>query len=121
MRTKLSNRELYTPSTESSYQLVELCFQSTFFHQYGKFWKQKIGPAVGSSLFLIVAKIFKKSFEKKALQLAKNEPKLCVHYVPDTSAIFQHGLDKLEFFQMQLNSFWGPIKFTPRQMVSYPS
>ena len=109
MRTKLSNRELYTPSTKSFCQLVELCFKSTFFLQYGKFWKQKIGAAVDSSLSLIVAKIFKESFEQEAFQLAKNDPKLLVHYVADTSAIFQHGPDKLELFQMQLNSLRDPI------------
>ena len=97
-------QERTSPSTGSICQLVELWLKSTFFHQNGRFWEQKDGAAMGSTLSPIVANIFMESFEQDALQLAKNKPRLWVRYVDATFVIWQHGVDELAPFQKHLNS-----------------
>ena len=79
--------ERTTLSTRSICQLVELCLKCMFFHQNSRIWEQKDGVAMGSPLSPIVANIFMESFEQEALQLAKDKPRLWVHYVDDTFLI----------------------------------
>ena len=57
------------------------------------------------------------SFEQETIQQAKDKPTLWVCYVGDTFVIGQHGFDKLEPFQQQLNSLRDPIKWVKQDAI----
>ena len=56
-------------------RLLEFCLRSTYFVFQGQYYEQVEGAAMGSPLSPIVANIFMKNFETKALETAQHPPK----------------------------------------------
>ena len=65
---------------------------------------------MGSPISPIVANLFMEDFEVKAIQTAKNPPKMWKRYVDDTSVILSSA-SKDEFFH-HINSIDPRIQFT---------
>jgi hypothetical protein len=68
-----------------------------------KFFQQKDGMAVGSSLSLIVSNIYTEHFEKLALGSVQHKPALWFRYVYDIFMVWPHGLERLQNFLNHLN------------------
>jgi hypothetical protein len=64
-------------------ELLEVCLRITYFQVEDKFFQQKDGMAIGSSLSLIVRNIFMEYFEELAIDSALQKPSLYPRYVDD--------------------------------------
>jgi hypothetical protein len=71
---------------ETIMELLEDCLRTTYFQVDVKFFQQKDGMAMGSSLSPIVSNIME-HFEKLALDSAQHKPSLWLRYVDDTFVV----------------------------------
>ena len=73
------DQELHSRTTmkvEHITSLLEFCLKTTYFQFQGSFYEQISGAAMGSSISPIVANLFMEDFEVKAINTAKNPPKM---------------------------------------------
>jgi hypothetical protein len=77
-----------------------------------KFFQQKDGIPMGSSLPHIVSNIFMEHFEKLALDSAQHKPLLWLQYVDDMFVVWLHGPEQLQDFLSHLNSLRLSIQVT---------
>jgi hypothetical protein len=89
---------------EDIMELLEVCLRTTYFQVDDKFFQQKNGMAMGSSLSPVVSNIFMEYYEKLALDTAQYKPSLWLRYVDETFVVWPHGLDRLQDFLKHLNS-----------------
>ena len=82
--------------------LLEFCLKTTYFTFQGKFFEQVKGAAMGSPISPIVANLFMKDLEVKALSTAPTPPTLWKRFVDDTFIIIQRT--HKETFLQHLNS-----------------
>ena len=107
------DQELHSRSNmkvEHITSLLEFCLKTTYFQFQGSFYEQINGAAMGSPISSIVANLFMEDFEVKAIQTAKNPPKMWKRYVDDTCVILSSA-SKDEFFQ-HINTIDHRIQFT---------
>jgi hypothetical protein len=90
--------------TEAIMELLEFCLRTTYFQVDDKFFQQKDGMAMGSSLSPIVIIIFMEHFEKLALDSAQHKPSLWFRYFDDTFVVWPHNPEWLQNFFSHLNS-----------------
>jgi hypothetical protein len=55
-------------------ELLEVCLRTTYFQVEDRFYQQKSGMAMGSSLFPIIRNIFVEHFEQLSLDSAPHKP-----------------------------------------------
>jgi len=67
---------------------------------------------MGSPLSPVVANLFMKAFEERALESAVLRPRIWLRYVDDTFVLWPHGEDKLDAFHNHLNAQHQSIQFT---------
>jgi hypothetical protein len=106
IRNKLHNNTLAEWSVlqvEAIMELLEVCLKTTYF-QVDKFFQQKDGMDMGSSLSPIVSNIFMENFEELALDSAQYKPSLWLRYVDDTFVVWPHGSEQLQNFLNHLRS-----------------
>jgi hypothetical protein len=72
---------------EAIMELLEVCLRTTYFQVNHKFFQQKDGMAIESSLSPIVSNIFMEHFEKLALDSAQYKSSLWLQYVDDTFVV----------------------------------
>jgi hypothetical protein len=88
VRNKLRNdntlAERSVLQVEAIMELLEVYLRTTYFQVDDKFFQQKDGMAMGSSLSPIVSNIFMENFEKLALDSAQYKPSRWLRYVDDT-------------------------------------
>jgi hypothetical protein len=77
-----------------------------------RFYQQKSGMAMGSSLSPVISNIFVEHFEQLALDLAPHKPAMWLRYVDDTFVVWLHGTEKLKEFFSHINSLGPTIQFT---------
>ena len=107
------DQELHSRTTmkvEHITSLLEFCLKTTYFQFQGSFYEQVSGAAMGSPISPIVANLFMEDFEVKAINTAKNPPKMWKRYVDDTCVILK-STAKEEFFH-HINSIDPRIQFT---------
>ena len=107
------DQELHSRTTmkvEHITSLLEFCLKTTYFQFQGTFYEQISRAAMGSPVSPIVANLFMEDFEVKAINTAKNPPKMWKRYVDDTWVILD-STRKEEFFQ-HINSIDPKIQFT---------
>jgi hypothetical protein len=89
-------------------ELLEVSMKTIYLQFEDKFYQQKDGMAMGSSLSPIVSNIFMEHFEKLALETAD----LKLRYVDDTFVVWPHGPSSLQGFLCHLSSVRPAIQFT---------
>jgi hypothetical protein len=97
---------------EAIVELLEIGMRTTYFQVDDKFFQQKDGMAMGSSLSHIISNIFMEHFEKLVLDSAQYKPSLWLWYVDDTSVIWPHGSEQLQNLFNHLNSLRPSFQFT---------
>jgi hypothetical protein len=80
IRNKLQNDHTLTERSslevEAIMELLEGCLKTTYFHVDDKFFQQKDGMAMGSTLSPVVSNIFMEHFEELALRTVIHRPSL---------------------------------------------
>jgi hypothetical protein len=89
-----------------------VCLGTRYFQLDEKFFQQKDGMAMGSSLSPIVSNIFMGHFEKLALDSAQYKPLLWLRYIEDIFVVWPHGSERLQNSLNHLNSLRPFIQFT---------
>ena len=93
--------------------LLEFCLKTTYFQFQGNFYEQINGVAMGSPISPIVANLFMEEFEVRAIQTAKNPPKMWKRFVDNTCVILKSA-NKEEFFH-HINNIDPKIPFTSEE------
>jgi hypothetical protein len=78
--------------------------RTTYFQFEGKFYQQKEGVAVSSSLSPSVSSIFMEYFEKMALYRTDFNLTIWLRYVDDSFVVWPHGSARLQNFVHRLCS-----------------
>ena len=90
--------------------LLEFCLHNTYFSFQGQFYEQVEGAAMGSLVSSIVANLYMKYFEQKALSTLTLLTRMWLGYVDDTFVIQKE--DHKQNFLEHINSVEPGIKFT---------
>jgi hypothetical protein len=77
-----------------------------------KFFQQKDGMAMGSSVSPTISKTFMRDFEKVALDSAQYKSMLWLMYVDGTFVVWSPGPDRLQNLFNHLNILRSSIEFT---------
>jgi hypothetical protein len=78
--------------------LLKVSLRTTDFQVDHKFFQQRDGMTMGSSLSPIISNIYMEHFEKLALDSAQHKPLLRLWYVDDTFVVCPHGPEQLQNF-----------------------
>ena len=89
--------------------LLEFCLKNTYFSFQGQFFEQVEGAAMGSPVSPVVANLYIKYLEQKALSTAPHPPRFWCRFVDDTFVIHKE-VNKQGFLQ-HINSVDPAIKF----------
>jgi hypothetical protein len=81
---------------EAIMELLQVCLRKTYFQVDDKFFQQKDGMDMRSSLSPNVSNTFMEHFEKLALDSAQHNPSLWLRYVDDMFALYPHGSERLQ-------------------------
>jgi hypothetical protein len=84
----------------------------TYYQVDDKFFQQKDGMAIGSSLSPIISNIYMEHFNKMALDSARHKQSLQLWYVDDTFVVWCHGPEQLQNLLRNLSSLRPSIQFT---------
>jgi hypothetical protein len=116
IRNKLHNdntlAERSVLQVEAIMELLEVYLRTAYFQGDDKFFLQKDGMVMGSSLSPIVSNIFMENFEKLALDSAQYKPSLWLRYVDDAFVVWPHGSEQLPNFFNHCNTLRPSINFT---------
>jgi hypothetical protein len=93
-------------------ELLEVCLRTKYFQVDDKFFQQKGGMAMGSSLSPIISNIFMEHSEELALDSALHKPSLWLLYVDDTIVVWLHDSEWLQNSLSHINSLRPSIQFT---------
>ena len=97
-------------------ELLGFCLHNTYFLFQGQFYEQTKGPAMGLPVRPIVANLYMKEFEHRAMTTTVNPPRHWKSYVDDTFVV-QHHIHKEEFLE-HINSVNPSIQFTMEEAIS---
>jgi hypothetical protein len=86
--------------------------KASYFSFSGWFYEHIDGVAMGSPLFLVIAKFFMEDLDKMELDGAVHKTLFCLRYVDGTFVIWSQGPDRLKDFLDHLNSVHQNIQFT---------
>jgi hypothetical protein len=86
-------------------QLLEVCMKTTYFQFHAKFYQQKHGTVMSSSLLAVVSNIFMEHFEELALNTTDFEPAMWLRYVDKIFVAWPQRLILLNLFHYLWNLF----------------
>ena len=89
---------------------VEFCFKTTYFQFQSRFFEQLQKTAIGSPINPIVANLYTKDFEMKAINTAEHPPRVWKRFVDDILVIIESS--KKDRFLKHINNMDPHIKFT---------
>jgi hypothetical protein len=98
--------------------LLAVYLKANYLHVANRFYQQKEGMVMGSSLSYVVSNTFillitlgRGHSEKLALGTAEQKPSLWLRYVDDTRVIWPHGMDSLKKFCNHVTNLIPAMKF----------
>jgi hypothetical protein len=80
---------------ENKMELMETCLETSYFQVEDKFFQQKEGMAMGSSLCSVVTNIYMEYFQRLALDTMEHKPGKWLGYVDDIFVFWPDEIDML--------------------------
>ena len=122
IREALDRRENPNVATDTLVGLASLVLESNYFEFNDRFYKQKLGTAIGTKFAPAYANLFMTGLEERLLKESVDTPIVWMRFIDDVFFIWTHGEEKLETFINFLNSSHDTIKFTgehSRESISF--
>jgi hypothetical protein len=116
IRNKLHNDDTLTERPVLQFEAImeplEVCLRATCCQVHDKFFQQKDGICIGSSISPIVSNIYMEHYKKLALDSIKHNPSLWLQNVDDTFVDWPHGPQRLQNLLRHFNNLRLSIQFT---------
>ena len=98
---------------EELIKVIQECLKQNYFRFNNKFYIQKKGLPMGSSMSPIMAEIYMNYFENKIMSTVKNKDKIkkWMRYVDDILLIWEGDDEELKVFFEEVNKLEESIKF----------
>ena len=122
IREALDRRENPNVATDTLVGLASLVLESNYFEFNDRFYRQKLGTAIGTKFAPAYANLFMTGLEERLLKESVDTPIVWMRFIDDVFFIWTHGEEKLETFINFLNSSHKTIKFTgehSRESISF--
>ena len=102
-------------TTDTLVGLASLVLENNYFEVKGRFYRQKMGTAIGAKFSPAYVNPFMTRLEERLLEASPDKPLIRMKFIDDVLFIWMHGEEKLESFMNHLNSSHETIKFTSEQ------
>lgn len=112
LTTHLNEVDTFGLSPDDVKVLLEQCLNSNVFRFDDKYYRQKLGIAMGNPCAPPIAILFLDKFEQQHLENVSTKPKFLVRYIDDYAGIWTHGEQALHDFLAYLNTLHNTVKFT---------
>ena len=99
-------------TTDDVRRLLEQCLNSNVFSFNGKYYRQKLGVAMGNPCAPTLAILFLDRFESQNLENMPLKPKFLVRYIDDYAGLWTHDEQSLKDFLDRMNTLHPTVKFT---------
>jgi hypothetical protein len=83
-----------------------------YFQVDDKFFQQRSGTAMGSSVSPIASEVYMEHFEKLVFDSVQHKPYLWLRLADDTFVVWPHGPQRLQNFLSHLNNLRRSVQFT---------
>ena len=102
-------------ATDTPVGLASLVLENNCFEFNDRFYRQKLGTAIGTKFAPAYANLFMTWLEERLLDASPDKPLVWMRFIDDVFFIWTHGEEKLKSFINHLNSSHETIKFTSEQ------
>ena len=94
---------------------ASLVLENNYFEFNDRFYRQKLGSAIGTKFAPTYANLFMTRLEERLLDASHDKPLVWMRFIDDVFFIWTHGEERLKSFINHLNSSHETIKFTSEQ------
>ena len=115
IREALNRRENPGVATDTLVGLASFVLENDYFEFNDRFYRQKLGTAMGTKFAPAYANLFMTRLEERLLEASPDKPLIWMRFIDDVFFIWMHGEEKLKSFINHLNSSHETIKFTSEQ------
>ena len=115
IREALDRRENPGVATDTLVGLASLVLENNYFEFNDRFYRQKLGMAIGTKFAPAYANLFMTRLEERLLEASPDKPLIWMRFIDDVFFIWMLGEEKLKSFINHLNSSYETIKFTSEQ------
>ena len=115
IREALDRRENPGVATDTLVGLASLVLENNYFEFNDRFYRQKLGTAIGTKFAPAYANLFMTRLEERLLEASPDKPLVWMRFIDDVFFIWMHGEERLKSFINHLNSSHETIKFTSEQ------
>ena len=115
IREALDRRENPGVATDTLVGLASLVLENNYFEFNDRFYRQKLGTAIGTKFAPAYANLFMTRLEERLMDASADKPLVWMRFIDDVFFIWTHGEEKLKSFINHLNSSHETIKFTNEQ------
>ena len=111
----IQRRGLSGEATDTLVGLAFLVLENNYFEFNDRFYRQKLGTAIGTKLAPAYTNLFMTRLEERLLEASPDKLLIWMRFIDDVFFIWMHGEEKLMSLINHLNSSHETIKFTSEQ------
>ena len=106
IREALDRRENPGVATDTLVGLASLVLENNYFEFNDRFYRQKLGTAIGTKFAQAYANLFMTRLEERLLDASADKPLVWMRFIDDLFFIWTHGEEKLKSFINLLKGVW---------------
>ena len=99
-------------ATDTLAGLESLVLENNYFEFNDKFYRQKLGTAIGTKFAPAYANLLMNRLEERLMDIFAHKPLVWMRFIDDIFFVWTHGEDSLKLFIDHLNSSHDTSKFT---------